>query len=206
VTGFGVDVVQHRATTESNEHQVGEGKEIGVAGHRAPALRGHHRLPRHTPKSADRVVDGDAEVVGTDRLGQVRRHITYSRVFQLVLAQFAGQHNEGRMIGAERLEQIEARSVRHQVVAHDHVKRLFGQRLDRLPQRFYSDDGQVVSFAATKSTVVRTETLGEQSWQQENIESYDVVMVLEDGNWRVNYMVRCSVESGPWILDEQEAD
>ncbi len=79
----------------------------------------------------------------------------------------------------------EGRSVRQ--VGHD------------LQLTFYSEDGQVIGLTATESRLVRSEELNGREWTQETVESFEALLVLEDGNWRIHHLVRRSVEAGPWI-------
>ncbi len=68
---------------------------------------------------------------------------------------------------------------------------------------FYSDDGQVIGLSSTATRLLRTERNGDERWQQESTEQYEVVMVLEDGNWRIHHLVRRSVDASPWVLAKE---
>lgn len=63
---------------------------------------------------------------------------------------------------------------------------------------FYSEDGQVIGLTSTASRLIRSERLDGRKWTQETIESFEALLVLEDGNWRVHHLVRLSVDAGPW--------
>ncbi len=62
---------------------------------------------------------------------------------------------------------------------------------------FYSEDGQVIGLTATKANLLRTEIVGDQKEYFNAQESYEAVLILEDGNWRVQHWVRRSA-TGRW--------
>lgn len=64
---------------------------------------------------------------------------------------------------------------------------------------FYSEDGQVIGLTSLASRLVRSEKVDDREWTQESIESYEALLVLEDGNWRIHHLVRRTVEAGPWV-------
>ena len=53
---------------------------------------------------------------------------------------------------------------------------------------FYSDDGAVVAFDVPVADIVRVVGIGAQAVVVPSIESLKVVMLLEDGNWRIQQM------------------
>lgn len=59
-----------------------------------------------------------------------------------------------------------------------------------LTLRFYSDDGSIVGFRDEPAGLVRSDG----DTVLDGREAYDVVMLLEDGNWRVRHWVRTSAE------------
>lgn len=64
---------------------------------------------------------------------------------------------------------------------------------------FYSEDGQVIGLTSTASRLVRSAEANGAEWTQDSTESYEAVLVLEDGNWRIHHLVRVSVDAGPWV-------
>ena len=65
---------------------------------------------------------------------------------------------------------------------------------------FYSEDGQILGLTSVETRVLRTELIGDELWARQSIESYDAVLLLEDGNWRINHWVRRTVEPGEWSV------
>jgi len=63
---------------------------------------------------------------------------------------------------------------------------------------FYSEDGSVAAFTATRSRLLRRTPNGDTSVWFDAVESYDVVLLLEDGNWRVQHWVRRSADGVWW--------
>lgn len=60
---------------------------------------------------------------------------------------------------------------------------------------FYSEDGQIVGLRSN-SVLERSHTLEDESVMiRETVESYEAVLVLDDGNWRVHHWVRRSITS-----------
>ena len=53
---------------------------------------------------------------------------------------------------------------------------------------FYSDDGSVVAFDVPVADIVRVVGIGQQAVVVPSIERLKVVMLLEDGNWRIQQM------------------
>ena len=70
---------------------------------------------------------------------------------------------------------------------------------------FYSEDGQIVGLEATNTRLLRAVPMGEAelAWY-DTIETYEAVLLLVDGNWRVQHWVRRSVE-GRWWTDPAPA-
>jgi hypothetical protein len=66
---------------------------------------------------------------------------------------------------------------------------------------FYSEDGQVVALEATNTRLLRAVPMGDGSvaWY-DTVETWEAVLVLEDGNWRIQHWVRRSAE-GAWWTD-----
>lgn len=64
---------------------------------------------------------------------------------------------------------------------------------------FYSEDGQVLGLTATTG-VVREEPFADgQPRFFETTETFESVLVLEDGNWRIHHWVRVAVD-GQWLV------
>ena len=60
---------------------------------------------------------------------------------------------------------------------------------------FVSADGQIIGLTATDSqSLVGHQTDASEAWEERN-ETYDAVLILEDGNWRVRHMVRTDIEA-----------
>jgi hypothetical protein len=70
------------------------------------------------------------------------------------------------------------------------------QRGHELRLRFYSEDGQVIGLVA-ESDLLRSERIGEATTSWIGRESFDAVLVLEDGNWRIRHLVRRAA-TGDW--------
>ncbi len=66
---------------------------------------------------------------------------------------------------------------------------------------FYSEDGQVVGLRAVESRLKRTKHVGEVKLGRETEERYDAVLILEDGNWRIQHWVRRSFAGEPWVVE-----
>lgn len=64
---------------------------------------------------------------------------------------------------------------------------------------FYSEDGQIASIRSNETKLQHRDTSGELTLVRETVETYETVMVLEDGNWRIHHWVRRSVEAGEWV-------
>ena len=63
---------------------------------------------------------------------------------------------------------------------------------------FYSQDGQVIGLTADEVNLVRSvEVGGTLGWTQ-NVESYEAVLLLEDGNWRIQHWVRREADRRWW--------
>jgi len=69
---------------------------------------------------------------------------------------------------------------------------------------FYSEDGSVAAFTATESRLLRRSPTGEDAVWYDAIESFDVVVLLEDGNWRMQHWVRRTA-GGVWWSEEPPA-
>lgn len=70
-----------------------------------------------------------------------------------------------------------------------------------LQATFVSADKQVLGLSATNSRFVRAEPFDDERRRFfETNESYEAVVVLEDGNWRIHHWVRRSIE-GRWLVD-----
>lgn len=65
---------------------------------------------------------------------------------------------------------------------------------------FYSADGQQVGITANKVELLRSIPVAEGNAWFHAEESYDVVLVLEDGNWRINHWVRRTSDQ-VWITE-----
>ena len=67
---------------------------------------------------------------------------------------------------------------------------------------FYSEDGQVIGLTGERIRLLRAEpfTDGRRRFF-ETEESYEAVLVLEDGNWRIQHWVRRSV-AGEWLVGD----
>lgn len=64
---------------------------------------------------------------------------------------------------------------------------------------FYSLDGQIVGLTANESRfeLRRESSVGTRTALTR--EQFDAVLVLEDGNWRIQHLVRRNVERDPWV-------
>ncbi len=68
----------------------------------------------------------------------------------------------------------------------------------RLRMTFYSQDGQVIGLTADEVRLVRaTEIDGVVGWKA-TVESYEAVLLLEDGTWRIQHWVRRSQDEHWW--------
>ena len=83
---------------------------------------------------------------------------------------------------ALRLAQLETHDLPAPVSTH-HVSH-------DLVLTFYSDDGSVAALRVPKMTVVRTVGTGRDRTRLSSTESMKVVIVLQDGNWRVQLLER----------------
>ena len=63
---------------------------------------------------------------------------------------------------------------------------------------FYSEDGQVIGLTADQVGLVRSVPIGGTLGWVQSVESYEAVLVLEDGNWRVQHWVRRSTDERWW--------
>ncbi len=68
----------------------------------------------------------------------------------------------------------------------------------RLRVDFYSQDGQVIGLTAPEVRFVRAVPLGEEIGWMHSVESYEAVLLLEDGNFRIQHWVRRQVENRWW--------
>ncbi len=66
---------------------------------------------------------------------------------------------------------------------------------------FYSEDGQVIGLTAVETRLKRTQQVGDYDLIRYTVEQYEAVLVLEDGNWRIQHWVRRSIDDGRWILE-----
>ncbi len=66
---------------------------------------------------------------------------------------------------------------------------------------FYSEDGQVIGLTSTKSRFLRTERFDDERRYFDANESYEAVLLLEDGNWRIQHWVRRAAE-GVWSTED----
>ena len=68
---------------------------------------------------------------------------------------------------------------------------------------FYSADGSIVSFTDTRANVVHIirNKAGKVIFSGETQSTYNVVMLLEDGNWRVRHLLRVSDDTQQKIPD-----
>ncbi len=95
-----------------------------------------------------------------------------------------------------------AGSARQGVVAragewHDLSIKQLGHTLEL---SFYSEDGQVVAMTATESRILRERHTDAGVLVQESLESYEVVLVLDAGQWRIHHLIRRTYEPGAWTL------
>lgn len=63
---------------------------------------------------------------------------------------------------------------------------------------FYSEDGQVIGLRADEVRLLRTQVFDDGLGYYDTREAYEVVLLLEDGNWRVQHWVRQSAEGDWW--------
>lgn len=96
---------------------------------------------------------------------------------------FSGSARKGVL---ERAGQWSGRSVSQ--VGHD------------LQLTFYSEDGQVIGLSSVDSHLLRNDVVDDVNFVRETRESYDAVLVLEDGNWRIQHWVRRSLDGGSWTV------
>jgi hypothetical protein len=75
------------------------------------------------------------------------------------------------------------------------VTNAISQLGQELELTFYSDDGSVVAFDAPIADIVRVVGIGQEAVVVPTIERLKVVMLLEDGNWRVQQLYQ--VDSRP---------
>lgn len=73
-----------------------------------------------------------------------------------------------------------------------------------LKLHFYSADGSIISFTDTQTSVgqVIRDQSGVEVFAGETVAAYDVVMFLEDGNWRVRHWVRTADQT---VDDQRQA-
>jgi len=71
---------------------------------------------------------------------------------------------------------------------------------------FYSEDGQVLGLRSTETRVRRRRDAGDRTVTAESNESYEAVMILEDGNWRIHHLVRRSFDQGEWIASDPQSE
>lgn len=70
----------------------------------------------------------------------------------------------------------------------------------RLKLDFYSQDGQVIGLTAQEVQLLRSVNVdGVLGWM-ETTESYEAILLLEDGNWRIQHWVRRDA-TGDWWTD-----
>lgn len=65
---------------------------------------------------------------------------------------------------------------------------------------FYSDDGSVVSVTSVSSRFLRGQPVGDTIEWYDSDERYDVVFVLQNGNWRIHHWVRQAAD-GAWATE-----
>lgn len=90
-----------------------------------------------------------------------------------------------------------ANSARIAVLAHANEwdGRTVQQLGHNLQLTFYSEDGQIVGLRSTESHLRRSHTLPDGSvLTRETSESYEAILVLDDGNWRIHHWVRRGIE------------
>lgn len=63
---------------------------------------------------------------------------------------------------------------------------------------FYSRDGQVIGLTADRVELVRAAEVGDVTGWLQTDESYEAVLLLEDGNWRIQHWVRRDVADRWW--------
>ncbi|MEM7285996.1 MAG: hypothetical protein AAF480_06555 [Actinomycetota bacterium] len=69
-----------------------------------------------------------------------------------------------------------------------------------LQVEFYSHDGQVLSVTAPEVKLLRAAPVGDVQGWRDATESYEAIMILEDGNWRVHHWLRTGAQ-GRWWSD-----
>ncbi len=63
---------------------------------------------------------------------------------------------------------------------------------------FYSQDGQVIGLTADRVELVRAAEVGDVTGWLQTDESYEAILLLEDGNWRIQHWVRRDIEDRWW--------
>ncbi len=86
--------------------------------------------------------------------------------------------------------------------ARERAADMGGRPLHQLSHRlrvdFYSRDGQVLGLTATEVRFVRAVPLGDELGWMHSVETYEAVLLLEDGNFRIQHWVRRDVENRWW--------
>ncbi len=68
---------------------------------------------------------------------------------------------------------------------------------------FYSEDGQVVGLTSHRSDFLYTQTVGSKQLPFHSEESFEAVLLLEDGNWRIQHWVRRDTKQS-WFFEPWE--
>ena len=63
---------------------------------------------------------------------------------------------------------------------------------------FYSRDGQVIGLTADRVELVRAAPVGDVTGWLQTDESYEAILLLEDGNWRIQHWVRRDITDRWW--------
>lgn len=89
--------------------------------------------------------------------------------------------------------------------ADDWGNRSVHQLGHELELTFYSEDGQIVGLRSNETRLQHREVAEDHTLVRETTESYEAVLVLEDGNWRIHHWVRRSFEAGDWAVVNPDA-
>lgn len=68
----------------------------------------------------------------------------------------------------------------------------------RLRLMFYSEDGQIISLRSEATRVLRAHPVDGRPGWFDAVETYEAILVLEDGNWRIQHWVRRDAEGAWW--------
>ncbi len=101
---------------------------------------------------------------------------------------FSNSALEGVLAGAESWGDISVHQLGHE-----------------LEVTFYSEDGQILGLRANETKLQHREIREGHTLVRQTTESYEAVLVLEDGNWRIHHWVRQSFEPGEWAAVNPDA-